>query len=432
MILGGCDKDSIDTILPDISDVDNKPEEEEPTDQEPDNNPALIFIKVNFEYRYHMSSEYESPEDDWFADHAGSAFLYVFDEDGTYLFSEQRNKTLLDKSNPDFSILLDETKLEPGKNYIFAAMAQGNHAGYEASLATPGFVIQDGSLIPNISKIDDFRVKLDRKEGISGIGETEYTGWFNWKESYADNNLKLDTLWSTHKTNDRDFPGYVTMPERKYGSNQESTEEIVVPVTIQLMRITKSIKINLVCDQFNQDTNADDYKFIINFPKGNGTLGITGDVDYGYGQELLYYSLRKQMQPYQYKQANAQYDTESSNNVASDEMTEGDSSDTKNLGTRTASYCVNAEFGVSRLLTYDSSYLQLVNATTEKEIARIDNLSDWLVNYFDHRYDDQEFLDREYDYTIDLHIDNEDNILFIQAGCDKIGWGKRIHFLDLY
>lgn len=370
-----------------------------------------------------MSSEYVSTEDDWFQDHAGSAYLYVFDQDGYYLFTRQKNKTYLDPRNPDFSIELDETELVPGQKYIFAGMAQGNHAGYENSLQTPGFVLQT-DMVPHVTTIDQYQVKLDRNDdGIYDLGVTDDTGFFNWKDAYADNNLKLDTLWSTR-------PGYVLydveMPMRDFSyaaAKEEFPRDIVVPYELEMMRITNSIKVNLVCDLFDKDTNVDDYKFLIDFPKGNGTLGFTGDL--ANIQELQYYTLRKSIQQYQYKQPNAQYDSEGVD-YGDLQQGAGDNTMNRSVGTRAATYCVNAEFGVSRLQDSDDSFLQILNATTGREIAKIENLSSWLAQYFDHRYGDQEFLDREYDWTIDVHIDDNGNPIMLQAGCYILGWGKRI------
>lgn len=379
------------------------------------------FVVVDFEYKYHMSSEYFSTEDDWFGDHAGSAYLYVFDEAGTFLFRKEKNKAFMsDRKNPDFSIWLDQTECEPGKKYIFAAMAQGNHVGYEASLGTPGFSLVN-EMVPYVSKIDDYKMRLDRDgDGYYDFGVvTDDYGVFDFKTDYKNNKLKLDTLWSTR-------PGYiktVEVPERDFrlGSDKANLNSDTIHVTMSMMRITNSIKVNLVYEGFSPETNVDDFKFLMDFPKGNGTLGFTGDFDPDLSQELMYFTLRKQVQQYQYKNNGAQYDSESDNDVVSDEMAGGSSG-----ATRAPTYCINAEFGVSRLQVLDGSFLQIINTNTGREVAKLENLSDWLANYFDHRYDDQEFLDREYDYTIDIHLDSDGNFQWIQAGVAILGWGKRV------
>ena len=383
-----------------------------------------LYTIVNFQYKYHMSNEYMSTEDDWFGDHAGSAYLYVFDEDGYYLFTKQKNKAFMSRRDIDFSISLDETELEPGKKYILAAMAQGNHAGYEASLATPGFTLLK-EMVPHVSKIEDFRVKLDRDgDGYYDFGvTTDDYGVFNYKEDYKNNNLKLDTLWCTR-------PGYIehlTLPYREYVPSATPLPNDTVNVTMQVMRVTNSIKVNLVCDAFGSDTDVDDYKFLIDFPKGNGTLGFTGDLDYQSSQELMYFTLRKKMAQYQEKKPGAQYDAEPVEDDNSSNKEEN--AETKSAKTRAAKYCVNAEFGVSRLQTADESFLQIINVQTGRTIAKLENMSDWLADYFDHRYDDQEFLDREYDYTIDVHIDDDGNMVSLQIGCSILGWGKRVQYV---
>ena len=379
--------------------------------------PPRTFTTVDFEYTYNMSGAETGLYQDWFNEHAGSAYLYVFDKKGTYLFNRQTHKTDMNPNLIDFSIVLDDKELVPGNEYMLVGMAQGNHAGYEASLETPGFTLLH-EMIPGVSTIDEYRVKLDRDDD----GTYDF-GIINYKDAYGNNYEKMDTLWST-KPNSVQL---VDIPYIAYKPQVTPLPDNHVHVTIPMMRITNSIKVNLVNDLFDQDTDPDSYNIIIDFPNGNGTIGFTGATDPA--QRLIYRSLRKEVKQYTPKSNGAQYDAYGAK-PEEDYVIEVPVDN--NISTRANTYCINAEFGVSRLQKTDGSSLVIYDAATGEEVARIDNFSAWLADYFDHRYDDQEFLDREYDFTVDIHMNpsSDKGYDWIQAGVAILGWGKRIQNID--
>lgn len=337
---------------------------------------------------------------DLFNQHAGSVYLYVFDEDSIMLYRKNKSKVDMQLNNVDFSFTFDESEIIPGKTYHFVAMAQGNHAGYEASLNTPGFqIVPDIEMIPGVSRIKDFIIKLD----YNNDGELDF-GVVDFRDTYGNSTKMIDTIWSTK-------PGEIQtieIPSSNYVPSLEALPDNIVNVEVPMMRLTNSITVNLFHPYFVSTTNSDDYIFLINFPKGNAYLDFTGRI---YPSQPLYYrALRKSTVPFQMKENdNTQYNI-SENNF----------------------YAIKAEFGVSRLQNTDKSSLQIRNSKTDKIVIKIEDFSNFLADYFEHGFSDsQEFLDREYDFEIDIALNDNDEVLWIQCGCAILGWAKRIYNYDV-
>ena len=332
------------------------------------------FVTVSYKYDYNMYRE------DSVDSHVGSVYLYVFDKDSLFLFRDSIYRAIEypDGNVNNFAKDYDSTTFAPGHKYLLVAMAQGNHEGYDASLSSPGFVLEK-RLEPG-DHISEFKVKLDRNDD----GEADF-GEFNYKDAYGNPQVMLDTLWSTK-------PGEIQtldIPYIEYTPRVEAYEDFHQDITIPLMRITNYIKVNLVHENFTSNSNPDLYNFYIDFPEGNGVIDFTGGTHPF--EPLRYHTLRKTMQVYQQKSQGSEYipsfDTRADDNT----------------------YSVTAEFGVSRLLDADGSSLKIVNSKTGEIIAQIggpddDGFSTWLANYFRSSYNNQEFLDREYNWTIDIKL----------------------------
>lgn len=366
-----------------------------------------IITRVDFVYDYNMMRE------DLFDDHAGTAHLYVFDKDSVFLFDRSISKNDMTGPKVDFSMTFDTTYFKTGERYLLLAMAQGNHSGYEwSTVATPGFQIPlERQMIPYVSKISDYRIVLDRdSDSYADIGIV------NYKDTYGDNKEMLDTLWST-KPNEIQA---LDIPYIEYKPRVEPYDSIYLEVKIPMMRITNSITVNLVHDSFDMETDVNQFNILIDFPNGNGTIGFTGETYPA--RELFYRSLRKNMTEYHQKQSGAQYEQSSSYSNVSNVVTRADDDKT---------YAIQASFGVSRLQTTDGSSLQIRDAETGEIICQIDDFAQWLADYFAGYYDDQEFLDREYNFTVDIHLNDIGQYDWIQVGCAILGWGKRKYYYDL-
>lgn len=364
------------------------------------------FVHVDFVYDYNMLRE------DLFDAHAGTAHLYVFDEDSVFLFDRAVSKNDM-KGGVDFSMTFDTLYFVPGKKYMMVAMAQGNHSGYDWScVSTPGFQIPiDREMIPGVSKISDYRIKLDRDgDSYADLGLVDY------KDAYNENKQLMDTLWSTkpHQVQNVDVP-YV-----EWVQQIDTVPDNHIYVKMPMMRITNAITVNVVHDTFDETTDLNDFNVLIDFPNGNGTIGFTGTVDPI--QRLIYKSLRKKLVTYQPKQNGAQYNqTQSASDTKSGVSTRANGEET---------HAIQTVFGVSRLLTTDGSALQVWNSDFSQKVCEIggtgdESFSQWLANYFNSHLEDQEFLDREYDFTIDVHL-KDGKLWYVQVGCSILGWGKRV------
>lgn len=341
---------------------------------------------VNFVYDYNMKYT------DLLSSHVGSVYLYVFDNNGVYQLRRELHKSLM--SGPvDFSMTFDTLDIKPGNTYQFVAVAQGNHAGYEASLETPGFTLQS-DMIPGVSKIDDYILKLDRdNDGTYDFGIVDY------RDTYGHTESMMDTIWTTKP----DEVQIVNIAKLDIKPSLNKQPDQIVNVTVPMMRITNSIKVNIVNPSFNEATPVDDYNILINFPKGNGTIDFTGNTYPA--QELYYKALRKSILKYNPTRAE-----ENENNL----------------------YAIHADFGVSRLQSSDGSSLQIRDAQTNEIVAQIPDLSDFLAKYFANDFDDpQEFLDREYDFEIDIHINDDYKIRYIDLYLHILGWHVRVQYSDL-
>ncbi|MCH5232394.1 MAG: FimB/Mfa2 family fimbrial subunit [Muribaculaceae bacterium] len=331
------------------------------------------FTKVNFVYDYNMQYT------DLFTDHVGSVYLYVFDKNGTYLDRHTKHRSEMTQEI-DFSMTFNEEELEPGETYQLLAIAQGNHVGNSYSNEMPGFQLVN-PMIPGVSKIEDYILRLDRKhpDGTSGIGEFEY------KDIYGNTQTMIDTLWSTKP----DEAQILRIPSNSYIPSLEPQPDNELVVTIPMMRITNSIKVNLVHDSFNSDTDTEAFKFLIHFPRGNGSIGFTGNVlPY---EELYYRSLRKELIVYNGDSqiSGVEY------SLANPYQTRADDS----------MYSIRAHFGVSRLMTDDESSLQIRDSETDEIVTEITDFSKFLAQAFDDTgMGNQEFLDREYDFEISIGI----------------------------
>lgn len=359
------------------------------------------FTTVNFVYDYNMQNR------DLFNDHVGTVHLYVFDGDQTFLFDSVASRTMMQLDKVNFSMTFDTIRIKPGNKYYFVAMAAGNHGGLEAIKETPGFDIPlDRQMVPGESKLSDYRVRLDR----DGDSYADF-GVVNYKDVYGNTKEMMDTLWCTK-------PGEIQSLDIPYVELKPQVEEyptLYYDLTIPMMRITNSVTVNLVHDGFTPEYNVDRFNILMDFPKGNGTLTFTGDTDQQENQELYYRSLRKEMALYRPKQNNVPYD----------------GTDSSSAGTRADSYALQAVFGLSRLQVTDDSSLQIRDGETNNVLFQIggngdQSFSEWLADYFvSHGDEYQDFLDREYEFTIDVHLNDDLVWDWYQIGCEILGWGVR-------
>lgn len=368
--------------------------------------PPRTYTVVNFVYDYNMSGANTGNYEDWFDDHAGSVYLYIFDKYGKYLDRREKHKEFFERGE-DFTMTFTDEELIPGETYDFVAVAQGNTMGLTASDDYNWFRLVY-PMIPGESTIKDYILRLDRDTNNDGFAEV---GVVNYKDQYGNTQQMIDTLWTTKP----DEVQTVTIRKEVYVPSIEQQPDVVTEVTVPMMRITNSIRVNVVNPSFREDTDVDSYHVVIYFPKGNGTVDFTGDISQS-PMPLYYQSLVKKMVPYQ-------------------ERIYSRSSNEEEYFTRAGEdqYTLQALFGVSRLQTSDGSQLQLYSADNPDEpIYVIEDFSKTLAEYLNDpswEMGNQEFLDREYNFDVEITLTGGDPLVALTI--DILPWWVRVNDIDL-
>ena len=356
-------------------------------DQPPCAVDPTVSTVINFKYDYNMQYT------DLFHQQAGSVYLYVFDNNG--VFRLRREVHTADGS--DLRVTFTQSEL-PAGTYQMVAIAEENPVGSSADGSMPTFQLVN-DMVPGVSRIDDYLIRMDR----DGDTYADF-GVVNYKDTYGAERQMINTVWSTKP----DEVQTVTVPAApKIAPDtpaSEQPDDIVVNVTIPMMRITNSVKINMLGEYITDKTTADDYMMLIYFPDGNGTIDFTGTT-YPF-QPLYYRSL--------WKEINHNYKVQSKSS--------------RDDNSRTA---IQATFGLSRLQAGDASELQIRDPETGEIIDRVENFSDFLAKYFEQFDNPQEFLDREYEFEVELSINEEGKIQWISVGVSVLGWAKRVYFVEL-
>ena len=352
-----------------------------------------VKVLVNFVYDYNMEDQ------DLFDRQAGSVYLYVFDDKGVFVGRYEKNRADLDPHNPDFSMTFDARNgdLKMGNTYQFVATAQGSHTGYDGSDETPGFKLVN-PMIPGVSTIRDYIIRLNRDDKMfNDFGVVDY------KKDYSGTDAMIDTVWTTKP----DEVQVHTIPYLKAGFDStvqlpDHTEEVRIP----MMRITNNIEVALTSPSFTAETNPADYDILIYFPDGNGTIDFVGETLTDISQPLYYRALRKRVDVYEDKEGT---------------RADGDQ------------YAIYATFGVSRLKYEDGSSLQVRDPETHEIIAQIENFSQYLNDRGNTDYSDpQEYLDREFEFKINVGMDDTGTKMWwSQVGIGIHSWARKDWYIDL-
>ena len=359
---------------------------------------------VNFVYDYNME------EEDLFDRHVGSVYLYVFDEKDVFVGRYEKNKRDLNPSNPDFSMEFDgqTSAIRRGRTYKFVAVANGAEDGYDGDDETPGFKLVN-RMVPGVSTINDYILKLNRDDKMfEDFGVVDYT------KDYSDPDAMIDSVWTTKpdEVQVHDIPD----PRAEFDSADQLPDH-VEEVRIPMMRITNSIEVALTSPNFTSGTRPGDYDIVIYFPNGNGTIDFVGETLTEISQPLYYRALRKRV---------GVYETKTGTRAGEDSGEEGESGETQ--------YAIYATFGVSRLQYADGSSLQVRDPETHEVLAEIPEFSSYLNDRGNKDYDDpQEYLDREYNFRLDLGLTggSDERLWWSQVGIGVHSWAVRDWYISL-
>lgn len=328
------------------------------------------YTSVKFVYDYNTQNK------DLFAEHVGSVSVYVFDENGNFVTREERfnHSTLPGPETPGFQIDFSTDILKPGNKYKVYAIGHGNPAGYEASTTTPGFT--NANHYDNISKESDFALILDHEEG-----------------NVINGGVLLDSLWTSIR------PVILDIPEERVPEEGDIQEpDHYIQGTVELMRVTNKLDVCFWQEEFPAQIDPSNYEIIINSENGSSVLDFEGNPLSS--SSLTYH-------PYTLKA-----ETRSSDQ-----------------GTKA---CVIASFGLSRMILNNNVTLTIRDLSSGAETT-LSNLPKYLARgneaYSQYGWNEQEYLDREYDFSIELPFTGA-IAKWVQVNVEILGWSKRYQVVN--
>ena len=343
-------------------------------------------LYVNFVYDYNIQRA------DMFKDHVGGLTLYVFDESDH--IAAQRTVSGSELSRYGYNIHFSEQELAPGHQYRLTAVAM--QKDWSQSSASTGYK----------PTIGDNRTSLK-------IALTHQTGSPYGSVSNA---APLDTLWHTLTTlraEEANLPATTRYHLSTMGEvSTNGIDQISVIsgeptyVTVSLIRDTNHLNISLRELDTPEDVKDEDYEVFI--------IDANTDVDcvnnlVTPGDSVVY-------RPY------AQWTT----------VIEG-------VGNIAADYSAHYDLMFNRLMynttSNDNAVLCIRNKKTGENVAMLNLpyiLCTGRMAYEIYAYSPQEYLDREYDYRLELFLKNGKwaQGAFISVCVDVLSWAKRIQYVD--
>lgn len=332
-------------------------------------------LDVTFKYDYNIQRA------DMFNDHVGSISLYVFDENNQLVLHKDTANTALTAPlrQNDFKWHITESELPIGRYRIAALAYQKN---YSEALATQGAKLRQSELNRG-DDITKLQVTLDRE----ATDATTATAWVDNK------NCPLDTLWATRNLSNDDW---VNVEAQKVSQHQ-----------ISLVRDTKQLNITL--RQTVDPTDMNDADYDVKVYDTNGRLLYNNEPD-ATDTRLLY-------TPY------AQWTTT---------LTTRAEGETANL-MHTAHY----ELMTNRLIAHNNNdadaRLIITNKHTGEEVANINLpaiLADGRRAYERFNYSPQEYLDREYQFSLDFFLSGN-KWQYINVSIAALSWSYRVQNVEL-
>lgn len=337
-------------------------------------------LYVNFKYDYNLQRA------DMFNDHVGSVTLYIFDEDGNLVKTQEESNVggVSPLSDPGYAMHI--TDLAPG-HYQFIALAGQKPYGDMLETTRAKFVRNDMAAGASMQSLE---INLDKGATVTGPdGATYY--------SIENNGLPLDTLWH----------GMMTEPVEVYPMSSNRAAYATVP----LVRDTKHI--NVALRELDDPTVMDIAKY---------DMYITD-----HNSRILWDNALDETDPVIY----TPYSTWNSDD-RTPPTSPGDGDVIEGVGK-----IGHADFMTSRLIYHDNAendgHLYIRNKETGIIVANL-NLPDILSRLRTsdelHAYSEQEFLDRGYDYQITVFL-RGDKLEYINISISVLGWSKRIQWQEL-
>ena len=351
-------------------------------------------LYVNFVYDYNIQRA------DMFKDHVAGLTLYVYDESDRLV--AERTVSGSELSRYGFYIHFTEEELAPNHWYRLQAVAM--QKDWEEALFTIGSKYRKAEMGIGSDR-KDFRVMLDRFQTDSQNPYHEVS-----------TEAPLDTMWHTLTTlvAEKEFLPAATQYHLKSKSavktNGVESVDLVrgMPTyaTVSLIRDTKHLNISLREIDHPEMVNHENYDITI--------LDDNADVDFennviSPNDSIVY-------RPY------AQWTT----------VVESD-------GRTTADYSAHYDLMFNRLrynTTTQKNAVLCIRKRSTGEIVALFNLPYILCQgrmaYEINNYQPQEYLDREYDYRLELWLKGErwQEGAFITVCVDVLSWARRIQYIE--
>ncbi len=334
-------------------------------------------LYLSFKYDYNLERA------DLFKAHVGSVTVYAYNTADVLVATY--DKRIEELSLPFVGSeywTMHITDLPEG-SYKFTVLAQ--QAPYaETSTSSRAHFVRQG--VSSGDRQESLTVKLDKELSSDG---TYYR--------IDNHDLPLDTLWHGIETS------YIEV------YNEKPTYD-----TISLVRDTKNIHLSI--RELDDPTTMDISNYGVTISDHNSVILWDNSLD---ETDLVVYT------PY------ATWNTDDITNAVDAEGHQLD--EVGHIG--------HADLMTSRLIYHsstradasDDGVLSVTNLNTGVEVAafNLPSVLAQLRNSDDlHRYSEQEFLDRGYDYTITIFL-RGDKLAYITIEIDILGWSKRIQFEEL-
>ena len=324
---------------------------------------------VNFIYDYNTLSQ------DLFNDNVGSVTLYVYDKDNKLVSMSEFTASQFRADG--FAVPLSL----PYGTYSLYASARASEEGYEASLLTPGAKFRRSAA----NQGDAFDALLYTLDNTNGAVDHA--------------SQPLEHMWLSQK------PATLTLTEADMpAEGAPQPDDVIVPATVPLQRVTNNLHLSIT--RSNSATanipalSASDYEISVQTVSGRHELNLLAQPTAA-AQPLLYTP---------YKVTN---------------------------GTRATS-TIEADIAMSRLMLEDDAAKhtrliirsRLSGETWEWDLPAL--LARGREAYPAEEWNDQEYLDREYDYNLAVDFsESDEGWRYIEVQIPILNWAKRIQHVDL-
>ncbi|WP_289740180.1 FimB/Mfa2 family fimbrial subunit [Muribaculum intestinale] len=359
--------------------------------------------------------DYNTARADMFKDHVGHVRLYVYDEQGQKVAERSVSNTAASAPLADYgyALHLDPSELRPGRYRLQAVAMQRD---WDAAAAADGARYRHEA---DVTHGEAMRITLDHDPGV--IPGTQ-------QHLVDHKSLPLDTLWHTLKVQSHaPTDGVAPMPMQRtsrpysvYPLDEQYvtvTDNMATYATISLVRDTKHLNITMRHLDFPDDVFHHDYEVTI--VDDNATL--LHDNALAPSDSLRYTPYAAWTSRFTDGGVIVDPTVPRATSQADDDAPDG------LRYQRTAHY--NLMF--NRLMYNDdaarSAMLQVRNLNSGKVVARINlpyMLAEGRAAYELYGYSPQEYLDREYDYHLNLFLKGE-SWAYCDIVVNVLSWSKR-------